>query len=62
MARWETPTEAEIQIIKENGLDPKSCAVSHPGDGQLVILNWKDHRVDKRETYIRLPERRKNPK
>lgn len=55
MARWETATPEEEQIIRENGLDPKHCAVAHPGEDQLVILNWLDHRIDKRELYIRFP-------
>ena len=62
MARWECPTPEEVEIIKAQGLDPAHCTVSHPGENQLVILNWRDHRIDKRETYIRLPEKRKIPK
>ena len=57
MAKWETATEEEVEIIKKQGLDPAHCAVAHPGEDQLVILNWLDHRVDKRELYIRIPPR-----
>ena len=60
MARWECPTPEEVEIIKEIGMDPTHCAVGHPGENQLVILNWRDHRVENRETYIRLPEKHKN--
>ena len=61
MAKWETATPEEKEIIRQQGLNPAHCAVSHPGEGQLVILNWRDHRYDKRETYVRLPEKRQNP-
>lgn len=59
MAKWETATPEEAEIIRQQGLNPAHCVVSHPGDNQLVILNWRDRRVDKRETYVRLPENRK---
>lgn len=62
MSKWECATAEEVEIIKAQGLDPAHCMVSHPGENQLVILNMRDHRIDKRETYIRLPEKRKNPK
>ena len=62
MAKWECPTPEEEGIIKELGLIPAYCMVSHPGEDQLVVLNLRDHRIDKRETYIRFPEKRKNPK
>lgn len=62
MARWDVATPEEVEIIKSQGLDPMHCAVSHPGENQLVILNWLDHRTEKRETYVRLPEKRQNPK
>ena len=62
MARWEVATPEEVEIIKAQGLNPAHCMVSHPGEDQLVILNWRDHRIDKRETYVRLPEKHKNPK
>ena len=62
MAKWEVPTQDEKEIIRSLGLNPEHCAVSHPGEEQLVIVNWRDHRIDKRETYIRLPEKQKNPK
>lgn len=61
MARWETATEEEREIIRKCGKDPDHCAVSHPGENQLVILDWRDHRIEKREIYIRLQERSKNP-
>ena len=56
MAKWEVPTREEAEIIKAQGLDPTHCAVSHPGENQMVILDWKDHRTEMRETYVRLPE------
>ena len=62
MAKWEVPTPEEAEIIRSLGLNPEHCAVSHPGEEQLVIVNWRDHRIDKREHYVRLPEKRKNPK
>ena len=62
MAKWECPTPEEVEIIKAQGLNPEHCTVSRPGDGQLVILDWQDHRTELRETYVRLPEKCKNPK
>ena len=62
MAKWEVPTQEEKEIIRGLGLIPEHCAVSRPGENQLVIVNWRDHRIDKRETYVRLPEKQKNPK
>lgn len=62
MAKWEVPTQEEMETIRSLGLNPEHCAVSHPGEEQLVIVNWRDHRIDKREHYVRLPEKRKNPK
>ena len=62
MAKWECPTPEEVEIIKEQGLNPAHCVISRPGEGQLVILNWQDHRTGDRETYVRLPEKKKNPK
>ena len=62
MAKWECPTPEEEEIIKELGFTPKYCMVSRPGEDQLVILNLRDHRTDKRETYLLLPEKRNNPK
>lgn len=62
VAKWEVPTPEEVKIIHSLGLIPEHCAVSHPGENQLVIVNWRDHRIDKRETYVRLPEKRENPK
>lgn len=62
MAKWETATLEEAEIIRQQGLNPAYCAVCHPGEGQLVILNWRDHRYDKRETCVRLPEKQENPK
>ena len=62
MSKWECPTKEEAKIIEEQGLVPEYCMVSHPGEDQLVILNMRDHRIDKRETYLLLPEKRKNPK
>lgn len=62
MAKWECPTPEEVEIIKAKGLDPSHCIVSRPGDNQLVILDWRDHRTEERETYVRLPEKYKNPK
>ena len=58
MAKWECATPEEMEIIKSQGMDPRHCVVSHPGENQLVILNWLDHRTEKRETYVRLPEKR----
>lgn len=62
MAKWECPTPEEVEIIKAQGLNPKHCMVSHPGEEQLVILNMRDHRIDQRETYIRLSKKGQNPK
>lgn len=62
MGKWESPTEEDAQVIRSVGLDPKHCAVSRPGEHQLVILNWLDHNILTRETYVRLPENKKNPK
>ena len=62
MSKWECATPEEMKIIKEQRLIPAHCMVSHPGEDQLVILNLRDHRIDKRETYVLLPEKRKNPK
>lgn len=62
MAKWECPTPEEMEIIRAQGLNPAHCMVSRPGEDQLVILNMRDHRIDKREIYIRLPEKQKNPK
>lgn len=62
MGKWECATAEEVEIIKAQGLDPAHCVVSRPGENQLVILNMRDHSIDKRETYIRLPEKRNNPK
>ena len=62
MSKWECATAEEVEIIKAHGLDPAHCMVSHPGEDQMVILNMRDHRTDKREIYIRLPEKRNNPK
>lgn len=62
MAKWEVPTQEERKIIRSLGKNPDQCTVAHPGENQLVILDWKDHRTDKRETYMRLPEKCKNPK
>lgn len=62
MSKWECPTPEEVEIINAQGIDSEHCMVFHPGEDQLVILNMRDHRIDKRETYIRLPEKRKNPK
>lgn len=59
MGKWDVPTQEEKEIIQKLGIDPNHCAVSRPGEDQLVILNWKDRRYDQRETYIRMPERRK---
>ena len=55
MAKWDIPTPAEREIIRERGMDPDHCAVSRPGDDLLVILNWLDHSVADRETYVFLP-------
>lgn len=62
MSKWECATAEEVEIIKAQGFDPAHCMVSHPGENQLVILNMRDRRIDKREVYIRLPEKHKNPK
>lgn len=62
VAKWEVPTLEEVEIIRSLGLNPEHCAVSRPGENQLVIVNWRDHRIDKREHYVRLPEKSKNPK
>ena len=62
VAKWECPTLEEAEIIKGLGMVPAHCMVSHPGEDQMVILNLRDHRIDKRETYILLPQKQKNPK
>ena len=62
VAKWEVPTPEEREIIQGLGKNPDRCVVSHPGENQLVVLDWRDHRIDKRETYVRLPEKRKIPK
>lgn len=61
MAKWVCATPEEVEIIKEQGLNPAHCVVSHPGEDLLVILDLRDHRIDKRETYVRLPENDKIP-
>lgn len=62
MAKWEVPTPEEKEIIRCLGRIPEHCVVSRPGEDQLVVLDWRDHRTEKRETCVRLPEKRKNPK
>lgn len=62
MTKWECPTQEDMEIIKSTGLDPSHCAVAKPGENQLVILNWRNHSIENREIYVRLPEKRKNTK
>lgn len=61
MSKWECPTQEDIEVILANGIDPNHCAVSRPGENQLVILNWLEHRTEYREIYVRLPEKVKSP-
>lgn len=58
MAKWEVPTLEEREVIRQNGRNPDQCAVSHPGEDQLIILDWKDHRIIEREVYVRLPPKK----
>ena len=62
MGKWEVPTQEEMEIIRKLGMNPKHCAVAHPGDDQLIILDWQDHRIDKREHYVLLTKKTKNHK
>ena len=51
MGKWDVPTQEEKEIIQKLGIDPNHCAVSRPGEDQLVILNKGQALRSKRNIY-----------